>query len=152
MRALAALVVMLAACATPAPAQERVTRVTYENMSWGYVLERWVINDDGAATLEVRPQGVPFGEPTTTTTLTLTPADFMRIREALAPAEAMLKQGVPCERIIMDAPYGAVRWQHDDGTEGAIRYDFGCRANPRLGLFYERMDVAGQVFHAAAGQ
>jgi hypothetical protein len=47
---------------------------------------------------------------------------------------------------------GAVRWLRDDRTEPSIRYDFGCRANPRLGLFYERMDVANQVFHAAASQ
>jgi hypothetical protein len=106
MRLIAASALLLAACATPAPAQERVTRITFEKMSWGYVLERWVINDDGAATLEARPEGARFGEPTTTTALTLTPADFVRIREALAPAEALLKRGVPCEREIADAPYG----------------------------------------------
>lgn len=149
MRALAALALLAACTTTPAPAP--VTRISYEQMSWGYVQERWSIHADGATTLELHPEGATLDTPANTTTHALTPADFERVRAALAPAEAMLKQGVPCEREITDAPYGAVRWTRADGSEGAIRYDYGCRANARLGLLYERMGAANVIVHEATG-
>jgi hypothetical protein len=151
MRALFALVMLLSACATqPAPAPPAV-RITLEVSSWGYVQKRWTISNDGVVTLEAPPQGATLGTPPTVQTFALTPADFERVRQSLAPAEAMLEAGVPCERSITDAPYGAVRWVRPDGSAQAIHFDFGCLRNERLDLLYERMDAANDILDEAIG-
>jgi hypothetical protein len=151
MRALLALVTLLSACATQTAPAPPAVRITLEVSSWGYVQKRWTIGNDGAATLETPPQGATLGTPATMQTFALTPADFERVRESLAPAEAMLEGGVPCERSITDAPYGAVRWVRPDGNAQEIHFDFGCLRNERLDLLYERMDAANAILDEAIG-
>lgn len=139
--------VLLGACATH-DAAVPITRITYEAMSWGYVQERWSISASGDASLETLSEGAQLGTPTTTRAITLTPEDFERIRDALAPVQR-LKGDIPCERVITDLPYGAVRWALADGTEQSVRYDVGCRPNSRLELLFERMEAASAIFHDA---
>jgi hypothetical protein len=151
MRGLVALVMLLSACAAQSAPVSPAIRITLEVSSWGYVQKRWTIGNDGVATLEAPPQGATLATPTITQTFALTPADFERVRESLAPAEAMLEAGVPCERSITDAPYGAVRWVRPDGSAQAIPFDFGCLRNERLDLLYERMDAANDILDEATG-
>lgn len=143
-----ALFMALSACAT-APPSVPVSAISADVRSWGYVQDRWLINADGRTVLDDVPDDASIGTPFVTRIVELTPSDFERVRQALAPAEAMLRDGVPCERVIADGPYGAVRWQRPDGSADEIAYDLGCRPNPRLDLLYERMDAAAAIIREA---
>jgi hypothetical protein len=139
--------VLLAACATSAPA-EPTSRVTVEISSWGYLQERWSITATGEASLERVPEGGQLTTPTVTQTFTTTPQEFEQVRAALAPAEPLV-DNLNCERVIYDLPYGTVTWLRADGTQDAIRFDVGCRPNPGLDTLFDSIEAARVAFDAA---
>lgn len=151
MRTLAAtaIAILLGACASaPATPAEDTTRINYQVSSWGYVQERWTIATDGQATFEHTQPGAQFGTPMLPAqTFALTPADFERIRAALAPTERFIDGGLACERQMTDAPYGAVTWQRSSGAEQQVSFYTACRETRDITLFFMQLNEADRLFH-----
>lgn len=145
----AAIAILLGACASAPPrSSENTTRISFEVSSWGYVQERWTIGVDGQATFEQTQPGAQIGSPLLPAqTFALTPADFERIRSALAPTERFIDGGLACERQMTDAPYGAVTWQCSGGAEQEVSFYTACRETRDITLFFTQINEADKIFH-----
>ena len=147
-RSVALIALFLCACASPpeAPVAD-TTLITFQVSSWGYVQERWSIAADGHATLEQTQPGARFGSPLLPAqTFALTPADFERIRETLAPTERFIAHGLHCDVEVTDAPYGTVTWRRADGAEERVSFYSACRETRDLTLFFSHLNDAELAF------
>lgn len=148
MRIAIAFAALLCACAaTPSAQPAPVTRVSYEISSWGYPQERWSVAANGEASFERTQPGAQFGSSMTAQSVTLTPADFERIRADLAPIERFAEHGLTCEVQMTDAPYGTVKWQRSDGGEQQVSFYTACRETHELTVFFEHLNAADDRFH-----
>ncbi len=147
-----AFAMLLSACATApsAPAPD-VTSISVDISSWGYLQERWTISSNGEATFESKQRGDRLDTAPRSQTFTFTPADFERVRSALAPNERFIDSGLACDVAMTDAPYGKVRWRRADGTEQEVSYYTACRDSRDLSFFFEHLNAADQIVHDLAG-
>lgn len=135
--------------AETAAVQSDAAKITFRITSWGYTMEEWSIDSAGRASLVLLPRGVSLQEPIAPTSYSASPADFERVRAALAPAERLAGRYFSCDNNrVTDAPSGSVTWAAEEGGEKSVRWYMGClEPDADSDFLFERTNEAYAIFH-----
>jgi hypothetical protein len=135
-----------------AAAQSDAAKITFKVTSWGYVMEEWSIDSAGRASLVQRAPGVSLLEPIAPTTYSASPADFERVRAALAPAERFAGRHFSCDNAVTDAPSGSVTWATEEDDEKTVGWYMGClQPDAESDFLFQRTNEAYAIFHQVIG-
>lgn len=148
--AVATLALALCGCATVPPADE-ATEITFSISSWGYTQEQWTVRESGEATYAVVPPTAQLDSPPVTSSATITPEQFARVRTAMAPLRRYVGVTLPCPNHMYDAPGIGVRWAQANSDEARMGYYTGCSDTPARREAYEAIMEGNRVFHEVTG-
>lgn len=119
--------------------------------SWGHPREQWTATARGEAMYAVAAPESDFREPLRTSTGTISPQDFARLRGAMAPLQRFVGVELACPDLVYDAPSAGVRWLRPDSTEARASFYAGCGETPERREIAAALEEAERIFHEATG-
>lgn len=144
------LALALCGCAT-APPMDNATEIAFAVSSWGYTQEQWTVRASGEATLALVPPTAQIDSPPVTSSATITPEQFERVRAAMAPLRRYVGVTLPCPNHMYDAPSIGVRWTQANADQAQIGYYTGCSDTPARREAYDAIMEGNRVFHEVTG-